>query len=78
MAQISFSFSGGFCPSNFPLFHGTTRPSDLEAVLVSACMNGSFVVERSLMLIVDQGRLSTYSVEQRDVWVMGYFRESSA
>ena len=40
--------------------HGTTRPSDLEAVLVSACMNGSFVVERSLMLIVDQGRLSTH------------------
>lgn len=21
--QISFSFSGGFCPVNLPLFHGT-------------------------------------------------------
>jgi hypothetical protein len=30
-------------------------------VLVSAYMNGSFVVERSLILIVDQGRLSTRS-----------------
>jgi hypothetical protein len=59
MAQIPFSFSGGFWPISFPLFHGTARPSALETVLVSAYMNGSFVVERSLILIVDQGRLST-------------------
>src|SRR5450631_1960537 len=58
-AQISFSFSGGFWPISFPLFHGTARPSALGTVLVSAYMNGSFVVERSLILIVDQGRLST-------------------
>src|SRR5438093_11748105 len=43
MAQISFSFSGGFWPISFPLFHGTTRPSALGVVLVAACMNGSFV-----------------------------------
>src|SRR4030095_6508269 len=43
MAQISFSFSGGFWPISFPLFHGTTRPSALGAVLVAACMNGSFI-----------------------------------
>jgi hypothetical protein len=61
MAQISFSFSGGFWPISFPLFHGTARPSVLETVLASAYMNGSFVVERSLILIVDQGRLSTLS-----------------
>ena len=30
---ISFSFSGGFWPISFPLFHGTTRPSALGAVL---------------------------------------------
>src|SRR6266851_357237 len=44
MAQISFSFSGGFWPISFPLFHGTTRPSSLGAVLVAAYMNGSLVV----------------------------------
>jgi hypothetical protein len=59
MAQISFSFSGGFWLISFPLFHCTARPPALETVLVSAYMNGSFVVERSLILIVDQGRLST-------------------
>src|SRR5437773_6018493 len=38
MAQISFSFSGGFWPSSLPLFHGNTRPSTLVV-----CMNGSSV-----------------------------------
>ncbi|MGA7813256.1 hypothetical protein, partial [Caballeronia sp.] len=32
MAQISFSFNGGFCPVNLPLFHGT-RPGVLIAVV---------------------------------------------
>lgn len=32
MAQISFSFNGGFCPVNLPLFHGT-RPGALIAVV---------------------------------------------
>src|SRR5271169_833379 len=59
MAQISFSFSGGFWPISFPLFHGTARSLALETVLVSAYMNGSFLVERSPILNVDQGRLST-------------------
>src|SRR5436190_19109637 len=44
MAQISFSFSGGFWPISLPLFHGTSRPSALGAVLVAAYMNGSLVV----------------------------------
>src|SRR5437870_13653409 len=44
MAQISFSFSGGFWPISFPLFHGTARPSALRAVLVAAYMNGSLGV----------------------------------
>src|SRR5207249_5429731 len=44
MAQISFSFSGGFWPISFPLFHGTARPSALGAVLVAAYMNGPLVV----------------------------------
>src|SRR5271163_4298190 len=61
MAQISFSFSGGFWPISFPLFHGTARSLALETVLVSAYMNGSFVVERSPILNVDQGRLSTHT-----------------
>jgi len=39
MAQISFSFGGGFWPSNLPLFHGTARPS----VFLPVSMNGSFV-----------------------------------
>jgi hypothetical protein len=30
-------------PSSFPLFHGTRRPSALGAVLVAACMSGSFI-----------------------------------
>src|SRR5271157_362343 len=59
MAQISFSFSGGFWPISFPLFHGTARSLAMETVLVSAYVNGSFVVERSPILNVDQGRLST-------------------
>src|SRR6266513_2082913 len=48
MAQISFSFNGGFWPISFPLFHGTTRPSALGAVLVAACMNGSLVGGKEL------------------------------
>ena len=67
MAQISFSFSGGFWPISFPLFHGTARSLDLEMALVSAYVNGSFVVERSPILIVYQGRLST----QRRLLVLG-------
>src|SRR5438067_59977 len=43
MAQISFSFSGGFWPISLPLFHGTSRPSALGAVLVAAYMNGSLI-----------------------------------
>src|SRR5438552_14438881 len=39
MAQISFSFSGGFWPSSLPLFHGAARLS----VLVAVSMNGSSV-----------------------------------
>ena len=39
MAQISFSFSGGFCPRSLPLFHGIARPPDF----VSVSMNNSFV-----------------------------------
>jgi len=39
MAQISFSFRGGFWPSSLPLFHGTARPSGFVAV----SMTRSFV-----------------------------------
>src|SRR2546430_2608340 len=62
MAQISFSFSGGFWPISFPLFHGTTRPSALGAVLVAACMNGSLIggkephVDPGPRALVDPGR----------------------
>src|SRR5271156_2389218 len=65
MAQISFSFSGGFWPISFPLFHGTARSLAFETVLVAAYMNGSFLVERSPILNVDQGRLSTRSRQSR-------------
>src|SRR5277367_5481957 len=84
MAQISFSFSGGFWPISFPLFHGTARSLALETVLVSAYMNGSFVVERSPILNVDQGRLSTRSgssVRRKAVVAVhasGRFRSSTA
>jgi hypothetical protein len=36
MAQISLSFSGGFCPISFPLFHGThARETILRAILMT-------------------------------------------
>jgi hypothetical protein len=44
MAQISFNFSGGFWPSNLPLFQGTARAS----VLVTVSMKVSFAVEKEL------------------------------
>src|SRR5450755_2376722 len=50
MAQISFSFSGGFWPSSLPLFHGTARPSGLGAVIVMAFMNGSSVEDKELQV----------------------------
>src|SRR4030095_5183357 len=62
MAQISFSFSGGFWPISFPLFHGIARPSALETVLVSAYMNGSFVVEKEPYL--DRGSRALVDPDQ--------------
>src|SRR6202011_266931 len=50
MAQISFSFSGGFWPSSLPLFHGVTRP--LVFVAVSMSRSSAEVKE----LHVDPGR----------------------
>jgi hypothetical protein len=44
IAQISLSFSGGFWPSSFPLFHGIAR----RVVLVTVSMNGSSVEGRDL------------------------------
>jgi hypothetical protein len=44
MAEISFSFSGGFWPSNLPLFHGIARPT----VVVVVSMNGSSVEGKEL------------------------------
>src|SRR5207249_8375035 len=55
IAQISFSFSGGFWPSSLPLFHGVTHP----VVFVDASMSRSFLGERSLMLISTDGRFTT-------------------
>src|ERR1700737_2768252 len=50
MAQISFSFSGGFWPSSLPLFHGVTRP----LVFVAVSMSRSSVEGKELH--VDPGR----------------------
>ena len=44
MAQISFSFNGGFWPSSLPLFHGIARP----AVVVTVSMNSSYVEGKEL------------------------------
>jgi len=58
MAQISFSFSGGFWPSSLPLFHGTARPS----VFVAVSMNGSFVERKELH--ADLGQRTVHDPEQ--------------
>src|ERR1700680_4206211 len=50
MAQIFFSFSGGFWPTSLPLFHGVTRP----LVFVAVSMSRSFVEVKELH--VDPGR----------------------
>jgi hypothetical protein len=66
MAQISFSFRGGFWPSSLPLFHGFARPSAFVAV----SMNGSIVVTKELH--VDLGRRALVDPEPssvHSVWV---------
>ena len=45
IAQISFSFSGGFWPSSLPLFHGIAR----LVIVAAVSMNSSSVEERSFM-----------------------------
>ena len=59
IAQISFSFSGGFWPRTFPLFHGIACHSDFVSVSVS--MNNSFVGRKELHVDTADGRFTTQS-----------------